>query len=462
MQQRKRTKVICTIGPASNTPEKVEKMVRAGMNVARLNLSHGNHADHHKLVTMLHEVEKKTGEPITIIGDLQGPKIRVGDLPSDGLKLIEGQIFEIPISHPTLYRDVKKGDRILIEDGLMDGTYVGGRHGYLKVKIHVGGTLFTRKGLNFPDSTLRVDALTAKDKADAVFCVKQNMHWVALSFVTKPGDIRTLRNILKKAAGKDHEIPGIIAKIEKHEAVNKFDEILKEADGIMVARGDLGIEIPAEQVPLVQKGIIDKCREAGKPVIVATQMLDSMIRNPRPTRAEVSDVANAVIDHTDAVMLSGETASGKYPIESVATMSRIVHEIEVSRFDDVSLDDTSGFVTKMEDAIGGAANMLSRTLEAHAILVTTLSGNTARLVSRFRPELPIIAATPSEFIRRKSNLSWAVFPIAVPRVHDIDELITRSIAKTKNDKLLNHGDIIIILAGQPVGDPVNFLEVKRI
>lgn len=462
MLQAKRTKIVCTIGPASNTPEKLGKMVMHGMNVARLNLSHGSHVDHHKLISLIHAVEHKTDMPVSLLGDLQGPKIRVGDLPADGLKLIEGQTFEIPVSHQTLYRDVKTGDRVLIEDGLMDGVCVGGRHGFLKVKVHVGGTLLTRKGLNFPDSTLRVSALTPKDRADAVFCVHQKMHWIALSFVTKPSDITTLRKIIKRAAGSSKELPGIVAKIEKHEAVANFDAILKEADAVMVARGDLGIEIPAEQVPLIQKSIIEKCRAAGKPVIVATQMLDSMIRNPRPTRAEVSDVANAVIDHTDAVMLSGETASGKYPVESVSTMARIVHETEASPFDNVSLDETASYVKEIEDAIGGAANMLSRTLDAKAILVTTLSGNTARLVSRFRPELPILAATPSEFVRRKSNLSWAVIPMAVPKVRDIDQLISRSIEKAKRKGAFHDGDVLIILAGQPVGERVNFVEVKKI
>ncbi len=463
MIQSKRTKIICTIGPASNTPEKLEKMVNAGMNVARLNMSHGTHGSHTELINMIRAVDHKLAKPITILGDLQGPKIRVGsDIPSEGIKIEEGETYEIPVSHPTLYKDVKKGDRVLIEDGLMDGVCAGGRRGFLKVKIRIGGTLYARKGLNFPDSTLGVSAITEKDKADAVFCMHHKVHWIAFSFVTRAEDVKELRRILKRAASPGQELPGIVVKIEKHEAIKNFDSILEETDAVMVARGDLGVEIPAEQVPLLQKQIIDKCRAAGKPVIVATQMLDSMIRNPRPTRAEVSDVANAVIDHTDAVMLSGESANGKFPIEAVETMAKIVHHTETSRFDDVSVEETSSFIKKTEDAIGSAANMLSRTLRAHAILVATMSGMTARLVSRFHPELPIIAATPSEFVRRKTNLSWAVLPIAVPRMKDIDELIIHAIDKSKREKLLKKDDVVIILAGQPVGDPVNFVEVKKI
>ncbi len=462
MPNAKRTKIICTIGPASSSAAKLKKMVAAGMNAARLNLSHGTQAEHKKLIKTIRAVDRALGEPLTIIGDLQGPKIRVGDLPVRGIKLVAGKIVEIPVSHPNLYRDVKRGDRVLIEDGLMEGICAGGRRKALKIKVRVGGTLLAHKGLNFPDSTLRVSSLSPKDKADAEFCVQQGLHWVALSFVTKPSDVRALRQILKRAGRSKKELPSIIAKIEKHEAVRNFDKILREVDAVMVARGDLGIEIPAEQVPLVQKRIIDKCRAAGKPVIVATQMLDSMIRNPRPTRAEVSDVANAVIDHTDAVMLSGETASGKYPVESVTVMSKIVRETETSPFDDVPLEEAANFVKLVDDAVGGAANMLSRTLHANAILVATLSGNTARTVSRFRPELPIIAATASEFIRRQINLSWAVMPITIPKVSDIDELIVRSVAKIKRDKLLKTGDEIIILAGQPVGRRVNFVEVKKI
>lgn len=458
----KRTKIVCTIGPASVSVVILKKMIKAGMNVARLNFSHGNYIEHKKLIKNIRVAEKAIDEPIGIIGDLQGPKIRVGDLPTEGLRLIKGETVEFPVTYPNLYKDVKKGGRVLIEDGLMDGTSLGGRNGFLKIKVRIGGTLFSHKGLNFPDSILKIGSLTEKDKKDAVFCVQAGLPFVAISFVTNPSDIRGLRKILKIAAGSKFLVPMIIAKIEKHEAVKQFDEILKEVDAVMVARGDLGVEIPAEQVPLAQKEIIEKCRAAGKPVIVATQMLDSMIRNPRPTRAEVSDVANAVIDHTDAVMLSGETATGKYPVEAVSTMAKIIRETEASPFDNVSPDEAAGFVKVIEDAIGGAANLLSRSVKAQVILVATLSGSTARLISRFRPELPIITATASEFVRHQLCLSWSVFPIAISKTKNIDDLIARSISHLKKAKLIKAGQKVIILAGQPVGKRVNFVEVKEV
>lgn len=462
MKIDKRTKIVCTIGPASASPALLKRMISSGMNVARLNFSHGTHADHKKLMVHIRAAAKALHEPMAIIGDLQGPKIRVGEVSAEGIKLVKGTVIEIPVTYDNLYRDVKQGDRILLEDGLMDGTCVGGSKGKLKIKVRVGGVLFSHKGLNFPDSTLKISSLTVKDKEDAIFCVQNGVHYIALSFVVNPADIRTLRRILQKAVLPGQPIPMIIAKIEKHEAVKNFDKILKVVDGVMVARGDLGVEIPVEQVPLIQKEIIEKCRKAGKPVIVATQMLDSMIRNPRPTRAEVSDVANAVIDHTDAVMLSGETASGKYPVETVEMMSKIIMEIEASPLDNVTIDETSKFVKVVEDAIGGAANLLSQTLESKAILVATLSGNTARLVSRFRPELPIIAVTASEFVCHQLCLSWAVFPVVISKASNIDQLIIQSTSRIKKDRLIKKGSQIIILAGHPLGKRVNFVEVKEV
>lgn len=462
MFQTKRTKIICTIGPASNSPTKLRRMMKAGMNVARLNLSHSTHPEHRKLIRSIRSTAKTLNEPIAIIGDLQGPKIRVGDLPEQGIKLQKGKMVEIPVTYPNLYRDVKKGHRILLDDGLLEGNCVSGRKGFLKFKVKVGGKLTSHKGMNFPDSMLRVSAITEKDKRDAAFSVQQQLEWVALSFVTDPKDVRRMRKILAKAAKKGQALPKIIAKIEKHEAIDGFDKILKEVDGVMVARGDLGIEIPAEQVPLAQKNIIDRCREQAKPVIVATQMLDSMIRNPRPTRAEVSDVANAVIDHTDAIMLSGESATGKYPVEAVQTMARIVRETEESSFDDIPIEESARMAELIEDAISGAANLLAHTVDAKMILVATMSGNAARMVSRYRPELPIVATTATEYVRHQLNISWSVMPVALPKVTDIEDLIDKSIARIKKNKWVKKGDTVIILAGQPVGKRVNFVEVKKI
>lgn len=462
MLAEKRTKIVCTIGPASEARPKLKRMVRSGMNMARLNLSHGNHSNHRELIRNIRSVARETRLPIGIIGDLQGPKIRIGELPEKGLKVVKGQIYEVPVTYRNLYKDLKRDHRILLDDGLMEGKFVSGKAGLIKFKVVNGGTLTSHKGMNFPDSTLTISSITDKDKVDAEFCVHQGLHYVALSFVTDPKDVRRMRRILKAAAKKGDPIPKIIAKIEKHEAVKRFDEILQEVDAIMVARGDLGIEIPAEQVPLIQKEIIDKCRDVAKPVIVATQMLDSMIRNPRPTRAEVSDVANAVIDHTDAVMLSGESATGKYPVESVQTMAKIVKETEDSPYDDVPVQSNHQLTKLVQDAVSNAANLLAHTVDAKLIIVATLSGNAARMVSRFRPELPIFAVTDSEFVRHQLNLSWAVFPIAIPRAKDIEALISRSVSNLKRTKEVKAGQKVILLAGQPVGKKVNFVEVKEI
>ena len=462
MISKKRTKIICTIGPASNKPAKLRQMIKAGMNVARLNLSHATHADHKKLMRNVRSAARELKKPIPIIGDLQGPKIRVGDLPDKGSKLVKGQTVEVPVTYPDLYKDVKKGDRILLDDGLLEGRCVSGKKGFLKFEVKIGGPLTSHKGMNFPDTTLSVSAITEKDKRDAVFAVQQKCEWVALSFVTDPKDIRHLRRILSKAAEKDQPLPKIIAKIEKHEAIRRFDEILKEADAIMVARGDLGIETAAEQVPLVQKEIISKCRAAAKPVIVATQMLDSMIHNPRPTRAEVSDIANAVIDHADAVMLSGETATGKYPLEAVSTMAKIAEETEASHFDDVSLKEGMALAAMVSDSVGGAAALMAETMHAKVILVGTMSGQTAQMVSRFRPELPIVVAAPTDFVRRQINLSWAVYPIVVSGAKKRSDLVKRSITKLRQAKVVKSRDKIITVTSPPSSEPANLVEVVEV
>ncbi len=462
MPLSKRTKIVCTIGPASKTPAKLRRMIKAGMNVARLNLSHGTQADHKQIIKNVRIVSKDVSEPVAIIGDLQGPKIRVGDLPDRGIKLVKGKIVEVPVTYKNLYRDVKTGHRILLDDGLLEGEIVNGGPGFLRFKVVVGGDLSSHKGMNFPQSSLKVSAITDKDRRDAEFCVRQGLQWVALSFVTDPKDVRRMKRILKAAAKAGQALPKIIAKIEKHEAVDRFDEILAEVDAVMVARGDLGIEIAAERVPLLQKEFIDKCRAVAKPVIVATQMLDSMIRNPRPTRAEVSDVANAVIDHADALMLSGETATGKYPVQAVETMTRVVRETEASHFDDVTIAESAQLAKLVKDAVGGAASLLAQTSGAKLILVATRSGDAARMVSRFRPELPIIAAVPTEFVSRQLNVSWAVSSIVVTGAKKTEDLIRRSVQKLKRSKLARSGDKIIILAGHPTSNSVNFVEVMEI
>ena len=335
----KRTKIICTIGPASSSQETLTKLIKSGMNVARLNFSHGDHPDHARLIKNIKQVSKKLDQPIAILQDLQGPKIRTGVLPAEGVKIKEGQKIilttkknflpnQIPVTYNKLHQDIKAGERLLFDDGLMDAVVLKVRGMDIVCRVITGGTLLSHKGINLPDTDIGIKSITKKDEEDLEFGVIQNVDWIALSFVRTVNDVRHLKKLINKFQ-KKHNIKNnapikIIAKIEKAEAVKNIDDILTEVDGLMVARGDLGIEIPAENVPLVQKSLINKARANAKSVVVATQMLDSMIRNPRPTRAEVSDVANAVIDHTDAVMLSGETATGKYPVSAVQIMTKII------------------------------------------------------------------------------------------------------------------------------------------
>ena len=333
------------MGPASSSPATLEHMMRAGMDVARLNFSHATHTDHKRLLRAIRSAAKKAGKHISILGDLQGPKIRLGVLPEAGVDLPAGGHVtfttsdkfvggRIPVTYKKLHLDVKKEHRILIEDGIYElvVTRVAGRN--IEAKVVNGGKVTSHKGMNFPDSTLNVSAITAKDKDDALLGIEQGVDWIALSFVTSATSVRALKRLIKQKTPKGKKLAKVIVKIEKHEAIDHFDEILKATDAVMIARGDLGVEIDAEEVPIRQKEIIHACRHAGKPVIVATQMLDSMIRNPRPTRAEVSDVANAVFDCVSAVMLSGETACGKYPVQAVKMMARVVSEAEASCYDD--------------------------------------------------------------------------------------------------------------------------------
>lgn len=344
--RERRTKIVCTVGPASSSAATLEKMIRAGMDVARLNFSHATHEDHRRLIRAIRYAAKKAKRRVPILGDLQGPKIRLGILPEAGVELPTGKQVtlttstdtyangKIPVTYKQLHKDLKKGHRILIQDGIYElvVTRVTGKN--IQAKVVNGGTVTSHKGMNFPDSTLKVSVITDKDKDDAIFAVGQGVDWMALSFVTSAAPIRTLKRLIKQKTQKGKKLARVIVKIEKHEAIDHFDEILKATDAVMIARGDLGVEIAAEEIPIRQKELIHACRHAGKPVIVATQMLDSMIRNPRPTRAEVSDVANAVFDCASAVMLSAESASGKYPVQAVKMMGKIVKEAEASCYDD--------------------------------------------------------------------------------------------------------------------------------
>jgi pyruvate kinase len=481
MKPKKRTKIVCTIGPASSDKETLKMMVKEGMNVARLNFSHGSHEDHAKLIKTIRDLAEETGEPIAILQDLQGPKIRVGKLPEEGIMLEPGEeiVFstepevelpKISLTYDNLHEDVKAGDKLLLDDGLLDVTVkeVNGRD--IICEVVTGGKLTSNKGLNLPTATLSIPAITEKDKEDLDFGISQGVDWVALSFVRSAKEVYDLKYMIKSLEkkyghGKHHYGPHarIVCKIEKHEAVRDIDEIIEATDGIMVARGDLGIEMPAEEVPLIQKKIIDKCLEKARPVIVATQMLDSMIRNPRPTRAEVSDVANAVIDHTDAVMLSGESASGKYPVESVATMARIISQTEASAYDNLPVN--REFETKdTEKAISQVANILAKSVGSRLILAASLSGDIGRIVSRYRPELPVVVAVAEERVRRQLNLSWGVIPFVLPQCEMVEELVDRSVGYLKSEKIVKEGDSLIVVAGEPVGisGGANLLEIRTV
>lgn len=456
------------------------KMVDAGMNVARLNFSHGSYEHHEMLMKNIRSVAESTGEPVAIMQDLQGPKIRVGVLPEDGIDLHDDQVVtfdtslneykgdSVPIDYNDLHEHVAVGERLLLDDGRIEThiTKISGTE--IETEVRVGGHLISHKGINVPDSELTVSALTEKDKRDAKFGVLHGVDMIALSFVTTAKDILDLRYLIKEYEQelniKTEQPIRIVAKIERHQAVDNIAEILDVVDGIMVARGDLGIEIPAAEVPLVQKRLIDAALEVAKPVIVATQMLDSMQHNPRATRAEVSDVANAVIDHTDAVMLSNETATGKYPLESVQTMSDIIQETEKSHYDNLPEISFSNKKQPLDNVMSGMSRLLAEEVHAKVILAASISGETGRLISRYRPELPIVVGTSTPRVRHQLNLSWGVRAFHLLPCHSIEELVERSVAQLKKDKVVKTGDKIVVLAGEPVGQAghVNLLEVRDV
>ncbi len=471
---KKRTKIVCTIGPASERLEVLGPLMEAGMNVARLNFSHGTHASHLRLLKRIRSEANRRGLPIGVLLDLQGPKIRIGDLPKKGVILKKGTpivfttaskpvVGDIPVTYDQLHRDMKPGQRILMDDGLLDAHVdrVAGRR--IFCTVGTGGTLFSHKGMNLPETTVRVSAFSKKDQADAAFGVQHGVDWIALSFVRSAKEVIELRRFISKQSKSKKEPPiRIIAKIEKREAIDRIDEILEVVDGIMVARGDLGVEIPAEEVPLIQKTLIEKARALAKPVVVATQMLDSMIRNPRPTRAEVSDVANAVIDHADAVMLSGETATGAYPLEAVKIMARIARRTERSKFDDVQMPMMERLVTG-EEAMSRTAGLLARSTKAKGILVASCSGSAARVVSRYRPEMPIFTSTVSDRVCRQLALSWGVDPFLLSSHQKLETLIASAMKHLLETKKVRKGHELIVVAGElaDAEHSAGFVEIRK-
>jgi len=471
----RRTKIVCTLGPSSNTKEDIEKLYRAGMNVVRINFSHGSHEGHKKTIGYVREVAEKVGYAIPVLMDLQGPKIRVGQMKDDAQIIKTGDFVKltsedvvgtpevVPIDYPKLGEDSQVGNQILIDDGLLELKIVKKGDDGIVAKVVVGGVLKSRKGVNLPDVDISMSSLTEKDKEDLEFGLKVGVDYVAMSFVRSSRDIQDVISRIR-AAGSN---ASIIAKIEKPEAVKVIDEIIEETDGIMVARGDLGIEIPSEQVPLVQKKIIEKCRIAGKPVITATQMLDSMINNPRATRAESSDVANAVLDGTDAVMLSGETAAGKYPVEAVKTMDKIIKSVESNAdglYYSLKYKKPDWKEKQIIESLAYSCVTIADNIEAKAISTITHSGSTARRISKFRPRVPIVAFTESLIVRRQLNLVWGVQSVRLKEIFDTDISVKLMEDYLQNNGYVNTGDRVIIATGMPVAKRgrTNMIKVSTI
>lgn len=471
----KKTKVVCTIGPASESEEMLEKLMLAGMNVARLNFSHGTHPEHQVRIDRIRKVADKLGLSIAIMLDTKGPEIRLGDFKEGQIEVEIGDTFTlttrdllgdktiVSVSHHGLASDVKVGDLILIDDGLIelevreikDGTDI-------ICRVNNSGQMSNHKGVNVPNVKISLPAITEKDREDILFGIENQVDFLAASFVRKKEDVFEIRRILEDNHG---EYIQIIPKIENQEGIDNIDEILLASDGLMVARGDLGVEVPPQEIPLVQKMLIKKCYLAGKPVITATQMLDSMIRNPRPTRAEVTDVANAIIDGTSAIMLSGETAAGKYPEEAVKMMTSIARRVEESLDYDLMLNESVSLLENTTtNSISKSACVVARDLEAAAIVAATTSGATARALSKYRPKTKILAVTPSEKTVRKMALSWGVEPLLIPDFTSTDDLVNESLDLLVQAGMLEEGDLTVVTAGVPVGlsGSTNLLKVQTI
>lgn len=458
----KKTKIVCTIGPASESPEVLEQLVRNGMNVARLNFSHGSHEEHLEKIKTIKRLRRKLNVPLGLMLDTKGPEIRIGRFeekeyflkPDDTFTITTRDVIGnkdiVSVSYEGLPNDVEKGSIISVDDGLIQLEVMEIKDGTdIVCRVQNNGVISNNKGVNLPGRVTNLPAITPKDVDDIKFGIENGIDMIAASFIRKKEDIYDIRKVLEDHGGEDILI---LSKIESQEGVDNIDEIIEASDGIMVARGDLGVEIRTELIPLVQKEVIRKCNKAAKPVITATQMLDSMQRNPRPTRAETTDVANAIIDGTDCVMLSGETAAGKYPIESVRTMRNICITTELS-------DDFEENIYQTEidrkitttNAISKSTCTIANQLDAKAIITCTSSGNTAKAVSKFRPKTNIIACTIDEKVARRLSVSWGVYPIIVEKAHETDELIERAIVGALKENYVQEGDLTVLTAGIPLG-----------
>ena len=473
MTLRQKTKIVCTIGPASGSASIIEELISAGMNVARLNFSHGTLEEHAGYIRNIRTVALKLNTPVAILQDLAGPKIRTGKLRKKEVQIKESASFtlttakvpgdehSVTVNLPELTENVKKGDVIFLDDGAIKLEVISTSPDAVKCRVVVGGVLGWEKGVNVPGVNLKIPSCTEKDFDDLLFGIEHEVDFIALSFVREAGDVLRVRKFLKK---KGTDIP-VIAKIEKWEALENLDKILAASDGLMVARGDLGIEIPLERVPLAQKEIIRKCNRAGKPVITATQMLESMMEAPYPTRAEVTDIANSIFDGTDAIMLSGETAIGHYPVEAVQVMMKIALNTEAALpYSKILLEKGADLEPKTDDAISYAACHTAHQLGAAAIVAFTKSGSTARRVAKYRPSIPILSATPSSRQRRRLLLSWGVYPYEIGEPSDIADLLAQGARLSRKTGVARKGDLIVITAGIPVGvaGTTNLLKVERV
>ncbi|GGF92269.1 pyruvate kinase [Paenibacillus aceti] len=470
----RKTKIVCTIGPSSESLENTKKLITAGMNVARLNFSHGDFEEHGNRIKTIRQASQELGKTIAILLDTKGPEIRTGKLKEEPLELVQDEFItltteeilgdknRISVTYKELPGDVKVGSTILIDDGLIGLAVEEIQGTEIKCRIVNGGTIKSKKGVNVPGVNISLPGITEKDANDIKFGIEQGIDFIAASFVRKASDVLEIRKLLESNNATHIQI---ISKIENQQGVDNLDEILEVSDGLMVARGDLGVEIPAEDVPLVQKLMIEKCNRAGKPVITATQMLDSMQRNPRPTRAEASDVANAILDGTDAIMLSGETAAGKYPVESVQTMSRIAEKAESALdYHGILVKQRIAQETTVTEAISQAVTTSALELNAKAIITSTETGYTARMVSKYRPQAPIIAVTTQDQTLRRLALNWGVVPVKGQVATSTDEMFDNAMKGGLDSGIVAEGDLVVITAGIPLGSSgsTNLIKVGQV
>ena len=461
-----RTKIVCTLGPSSASLEVIGSLIDAGMSVARINFSHGTHDTHARTISLVRQAAAERGRPVAILGDLQGPRIRVGDLeaprtvsPGDEVVLCDeggASAHDLPVAYPDIARDVKAGDRVLIDDGLIELVVLDIRAPRVVTRVLHGGEIRSHKGINLPGVQVSAPSITEKDRADAQFAVEQGLDYLALSFVRRVEDLATLRELVPTWLL-------VIAKIEKDSALDDIENIVRASDGIMVARGDLGVEVPFEEVPLVQKKLIRLANQVGRPVITATQMLESMVEHPRPTRAEASDVANAILDGTDAVMLSAETAMGAYPELAVRAMRRIIAEIEKRGVTPRREERKAGLIgASTEETIAVATRAAAVLLEAPLVVVFTKSGFSARIVASQRPDVPILGLTPVERTYQQLALIWGVIPALAPHVESYVEMFEIARAEILRRGLAKAGDRVLVTAGVPFDVPgtTNLLKVE--